>query len=187
MLSEQIKSATKSGHQELEKTVILKLKAIRSNQDYADVLKYFYTYFTVLESQLEQFIPAALRPYYTLRRDASYIERDIIELGGSIENLPTSYSPAINNFNQAIGALYVLEGSIMGGPYIVKMLQQYGMNLGFNFFQGYGDASQEKWQEFTRLINTEITSPEAIEEAIEAAKDTFSQFAKTFTTEIITA
>ncbi|MBP3942089.1 biliverdin-producing heme oxygenase [Sphingobacteriaceae bacterium WQ 2009] len=187
MLSEQIKNATKSGHQELEKTVILKLKAIRSKQDYAEVLKYFYAYFTLLEKKLNPFIPAALTPYYSLRRDASYIERDIIELGASLENLPSSYSPEITTVHQAIGALYVLEGSIMGGPYIVKMLQQYGMDQGFNFFQGYGDASQGKWQEFTSLINTEITNPKAIEEAIEAAKDTFNQFSKTFKNELLTA
>ena len=67
----------------------------------------------------------------------------------------------------------------MGGPNIVKMLQHKGIQTGFNFFNGYGDKSQEKWAEFTAIINEEVAEADN-QEAIDAALATFSAFTNTF-------
>ncbi|GEM63831.1 heme oxygenase [Sphingobacterium faecium NBRC 15299] len=179
MLNLKIKEATKNGHQELEKNVIFKLKAIENNLDYADVLKYFYAYFKAAEAHIEAALPSSLAPYFATRRNASHIEKDIVDLGGKLDNLPEVASPDIENKNQAIGALYVLEGSIMGGPHIVKMLQHRGITTGFNFFNGYGDKSQDKWAEFTAIINQEVAD-EDHQQAIDAALATFAAFTNTF-------
>jgi len=184
MLNLKIKEATKNGHQELEKNVIFKLKAIENNLDYADVLKYFYAYFNAAEGNIESALPASLASYYATRRNASHVAKDIIELGGSLENLPEVVLPTISTKNQAIGALYVLEGSIMGGPHIVKMLQHRGINSGFNFFNGYGDQSMEKWAEFTAIINAEVAENDE-QEAIDAALATFEAFTNTFNSKAV--
>ncbi|WP_185218052.1 biliverdin-producing heme oxygenase [Sphingobacterium mizutaii] len=180
MLNEQIKSATKQGHQDLEKHVVYRLKAIESPEDYAEVLKFFFAYFQALEVEIEKYLPESIKPYFSVRRNAADIEKDILALGSSIKILPQAHFPEIKNKNQAIGALYVLEGSIMGGPYIVKMLQQRGIEKGFNFFQGYGESSGSKWTEFTGLINLEISEQMDIQEAVQAAEETFQQFTNTF-------
>ena len=145
MLNEQIKKQTKDGHQTLEKLVVQRLKSIQNNEDYADLLKYFYAYFLNIEKGIAAQIPPSLTDFFQSRRNAKHIAQDITELGFSLENLPQTELPPITNKNQAIGALYVLEGSIMGGPYIVKMLQQRGIEKGFNFFNGYGEQSGQKW------------------------------------------
>ncbi|SUJ10375.1 Heme oxygenase [Sphingobacterium spiritivorum] len=185
MLNEQIKEATKQGHQELEKTVVYKLKAIENNADYADLLKHFYVFFSGIEQQIDHLLPESLKPYYAVRRNASHIAQDIEALGGSLTELPSVVLPPLHNATQAIGALYVLEGSIMGGPYIVKMLQQRGIETGFNFFNGYGEQSHQNWAKFTGIINTEVTELSAIEEAITAAQQTFSSFGQTFNANIL--
>lgn len=184
MLNEQIKTETKQGHQELEKLVVQRLKSIQNNEDYADLLKYFYAYFLDLEKGIAAQIPPSLVDFFQSRRNANHIAQDIKELGFSLENLPQTELPPITNKNQAIGALYVLEGSIMGGPYIVKMLQQRGIEKGFNFFNGYGEQSGQKWGEFTGIINSEVTAENDIQEAILSAKHTFQQFANTFNNHI---
>ncbi|UIR57941.1 biliverdin-producing heme oxygenase [Sphingobacterium sp. SRCM116780] len=184
MLNLKIKEATKPGHQELEKHVIYKLKAIESNNDYADLLKYFYAYFKAAEAQIQKVLPNSLAPYFATRRNASHVEKDILELGGNLDNLPEVALPRIETKNQAIGALYVLEGSIMGGPHIVKMLQHRGVQSGFNFFNGYGDQSLDKWNEFTSIINQEVAK-EDNQEAIDAALATFSAFSNTFNSKTI--
>lgn len=184
MLNERIKSETKHGHQVLEKLVVQRLKAVQNNHDYAEVLKYFYAYFRELENDIAAQLPHPLTEYFQTRRNAAHIAEDITALGFGLDNLPIVEKPAITNKNQAIGALYVLEGSIMGGPYIVKMLQQRGIKEGFNFFNGYGDDSAKKWAEFTGLINTEVSEEEAILEAIESARETFQQFTNTFNNNI---
>ncbi len=180
MLNERIKSATKNGHQELEKEVIYRIKAIENNKDYAELLKYFYSYFLTLEASIEAHLPSSFDQYCANRRNAEDIKNDLELLGFSWDELPLAQLPTIENKNQAIGALYVLEGSIMGGPYIVKMLQQKGIADGFNFFKGYGEASGEKWAEFSQLINTEVAEEADMVEAISAAQETFQQFGQTF-------
>ncbi|MGH2623574.1 MAG: biliverdin-producing heme oxygenase [Sphingobacterium sp.] len=184
MLNEQIKHQTKDGHQTLEKLVVQRLKSIQNNEDYADLLKYFYAYFLNLEKGIAAQIPPSLSVFFQHRRNANHIAQDIKELGFSLENLPQTELPPIINKNQAIGALYVLEGSIMGGPYIVKMLQQRGIEKGFNFFNGYGEQSGQKWGEFTGIINSEIADENDIEETILSAKNTFQQFTNTFNNQI---
>ncbi len=180
MLSQQIKEATKQAHQQLEKIVVQKLKAVESDKDYAQVLSYFYAYFTAIEEQINAYLPESLAPYLQSRRDASYIARDIQELGASLADVPPAVRPEISTTAQAIGALYVLEGSIMGGPYIVKMLEKSGIHKGFHFFSGYGDQSAEKWDLFCQLINAEVQDYDGIALAIMAAQDTFLKFGETF-------
>jgi heme oxygenase len=74
MLSSNIKEATKEAHLQLERIVVQKLKAIRSNADYADLLRYFYAYFSSLEKAILPYITTELLPDYKDRRNSSYIK-----------------------------------------------------------------------------------------------------------------
>lgn len=180
MLSTAIKEATKTAHQELEKKVVLKLKAIRSNLDYADLLKHFYAYFNAIEKAVAPYITTAVLPDFADRRDSSYIKNDIEELGSDVNNLPPVQIPTITNTVQALGALYVLEGSIMGGPYIVQMLNKFGIDKGVSFFSGYGEATGQKWGVFTSVLNNTAQTDEQQAEAIRAADETFANFGNVF-------
>ncbi|MBT2560156.1 biliverdin-producing heme oxygenase [Pedobacter sp. ISL-68] len=179
MLSTNIKEATKISHQELEAKVVRKLKAIRSEADYADVLKYFYAYFSSLEKAIAPYITKDVLPDYPSRRNSSYLKRDIEELGSAITDLPPVTVPAITNTVEALGALYVMEGSIMGGPYIVQMLNKGGIKKGVSFFSGYGEATGQMWGTFVEVLNNSASNEkEAL--AIKAAGDTFSNFSEVF-------
>ncbi len=180
MLSTKIKEATKKAHQELEAKVVRKLKAIRSDQDYADLLKYFYAYFSALEKEMLPFITADVLPDYASRRNSGFLKRDIEELGGDINNLPPVTVPEISNEIAALGALYVMEGSIMGGPHIVQMLQKGGINKGISFFSGYGETTGKMWGTFTEVLNRSAESEEEELVAITAANETFSNFSEVF-------
>ena len=180
MLSIKIKEATRIPHQQVEKKVVLRIKAIRNETDYADLLKYFYAYFNAVEQAVAPYITAQLLPDIRDRRNASYIKADIEALGASVDELPDSLTPAINNVAQAIGALYVLEGSIMGGPYIVQMLQKSGLSKGFSFFSGYGEASGQKWAAFTHVLNTIAQNEDEEAMVIQSAHETFLRFGDVF-------
>lgn len=180
MISTKIKEATQQAHQQLEKTVVLQLKGVRSNADYAQVLKNFYAYFQAVEQAIAPFVTTDTLPDLHERRNSSYIKRDIIELGSSVNELPQATAPQISNKLQAFGALYVLEGSIMGGPYIVQMLQKYGMDKGFHFFSGYGADSGKMWQAFTDVLNKLPVSTEEENTIIASADETFQRFGDVF-------
>lgn len=180
MLSNSIKEATREAHLELEKKVVQKLKAIRSNEDYADLLKHFFAYFNHVEKQIAPFISREVLPDYAQRRNSSYIKNDIEALGSHTNDLPATTVPEITNTIQALGALYVMEGSIMGGSIIVKMLEKAGINEGVSFFSGYGEATGQMWGVFTGVMNSHATTPEAEAQAIETANATFSHFSDVF-------
>jgi len=185
MLSTNIKEATKAAHLDLEKKVIQKMKAIRSNADYADFLKYFYTYFSQVEKAIAPFITAELLPDYKERRNSSYIKSDIEALGGNVNDIPSVTLPSITNELEALGALYVMEGSIMGGPIIVKMLEKGGITEGVSFFSGYGEATGQKWGIFVGVMNQQATTEEEENTAIVAANQTFLRFGDVFETETV--
>lgn len=180
MLSTNIKEATKAAHLNLEKKVIEKLKAIRSNADYADFLKYFYTYFSQVEQAIAPYITEQLLPDYKDRRNSTYLKNDIEELGGLIVETPSINLPVIENQLQALGALYVMEGSIMGGSIIVKMLEKGGITKGISFFSGYGEATGQKWGVFTAVMNQAATTSEEETIAIQTANEAFTCFGDVF-------
>ncbi|MDR6781487.1 heme oxygenase [Pedobacter africanus] len=182
MLSNTIKEATREAHQELEKKVILKMKSIRSNADYADFLKHFYAYFNAVEQAIAPYITSGLLPDHTERRNSSYLKKDIEELGANVNELPLVKAPEISNTIQALGALYVMEGSIMGGPIIVKMLEKFGITSGISFFSGYGEATGQMWGNFIAIMNAQAGDAIEEQQAIDAANATFSNFGAVFDT-----
>lgn len=176
----KIKEATRTAHQELEAKVVRKLKAIRSNEDYADLLKHFYAYFSTLEKAILPYITTQVLPDYASRRNSGYLKKDIEELGSDVTSLPPVTIPEISNTVEALGALYVMEGSIMGGPYIVQILQKGGINKGVSFFSGYGDNTGRMWGVFTGILNQSADTEAAEQAAIRAANETFSHFSDVF-------
>lgn len=180
MLSTNIKEATKTAHQQLEKIVVLRMKAIRSNEDYAEFLKCFYAYFSEVEKAIAPYITAAILPDYAERRHAVYLKNDIEALGFSTDRLPAVTIPVITNTLQALGALYVMEGSIMGGSIIVQMLAKSGITNGVSFFSGYGDATRTMWEKFVTVMNAQATTIAAEAIAIAAADETFTRFGPVF-------
>lgn len=180
-LSLKIKEATKSAHQHLEKQVVKRLKAIRNENDYAGLLKYFYAYFHHLEQVISPYLSAEVLPDYATRRNSSYLKKDIEELGDCLHyGLPPTTVPDITSRLQALGALYVMEGSVMGGSIIVQMLEKAGVTKGISFFSGYGADTKRMWAAFTEVLNAEANTPARQQEAMQAARDTFSHFSGLF-------
>ena len=180
MLSINIKEATKAAHQELEKKVIFKLKAIRSNTDYAELLKHFYVYFKAVEAAIAPYITTDLLPDHSERRNSEYLKKDIEDLGGDVHELSDVKIPDISNTLQALGAMYVMEGSIMGGPIIVQMLAKYGVNHGVSFFSGYGESTGTMWAKFVDVMNEAAKTETDELLAIKAANETFNRFSDVF-------
>ena len=79
------------------------------------------------------------------------------------------------NLSYALGVLYVIEGSTLGGKIITNLLKRQ-LNLvdysEVSYFNSYGDITDEMWNNFKKYI---ATSEEFIDknEMILGAKDTF--------------
>lgn len=180
MLTEKIKAATQHYHQETEKILVGKMKSMRSAGDYAHILQLFYGYFGGLELLIDQYINTQNLPDHNERRKTAALATDLANLGSVLpQKAINTELPKINNALQAFGALYVIEGSTLGGKIISKMVQQHlGMNdgKGLSFFNGYGDETGKKWKSFQQILNEIAPSQTEQDEVIDAANNTFEKF-----------
>lgn len=152
-----LKDNTVDAHQELEALLIPKLRTACTRADYARLLKTFYGYFAPVEKRIEQYITSLQMPDIRQRRKASFLLDDLTCLGVSTDQLPLSnFLPQIESEAEAWGALYVLEGSTLGGRGITKMLLKQCPELTLHeikFFNGYGDETGPMWVRFQKALN----------------------------------
>lgn len=175
-----LKDKTVDAHQELEDLLIPKLHAVRSKVDYALLLQTFYGYFTPVEKSIEQHITCHQLPDIGQRRKAVFLIDDLACLGFSAVGLPLShYLPMIESEVEAWGALYVLEGSTLGGRGITKMLLKQCPELSLQeikFFNGYGDQTGAMWIRFQKALNALAYQTDDLATAVHAANTTFLKF-----------
>lgn len=179
MLSEKLKEKTKTAHIELEKVLAQKIKSIRNIEDYLEILAYFYRFFNPLEKAIFSQLKGTL-PDVAQRRKTEWILEDLDYFRPSRPAIsPYLNTPDINNNIQAIGALYVIEGSTLGGEVICRMVsQRLGVypEPGFKFFSGYGEDTAQMWEDFKNFINSKSWTPEEEDEIINTAGYTFGSF-----------
>ena len=108
------------------------------------------------------------------------LAKDLKNLG--IENPGINLPFKCSSRAEAIGASYVIEGSVMGGMIIGKELEKCENLKGLkkqHFFSG--DRSSIKgWNEFLKAVRLEEFSDADINAAVSKAKETFLLFQKAF-------
>lgn len=175
-----LKRKTMKAHEALEDLLVPGLRQINTTQDYGRLLKTFYGYFSPLEALIEQYLTPAHLPDIKERRKAVFLLDDLAALGTGTESLVLSpHLPLITSEAQAWGALYVLEGSTLGGRGITRMLlkQCPGLTLHhLSFFNGYGEATGPIWMRFQETLNSLEYTEFELAQIIEAANDTFLNF-----------
>lgn len=120
------------------------------------------------------------------RRRAEAIERDLITLGvdaRTIRATPSCPDVSLPESKAAfMGALYVVEGSTLGGVQLARALDPVlgkDSRDGRAFFSGYGKRNGAMWKEFLAELDACATCDERrIPEIIEGATRTFATFEK---------
>jgi heme oxygenase (biliverdin-IX-beta and delta-forming) len=180
MLIEQIRSATAVEHKKLEDRLFPFLNNIQSNEQYAQLLNAFYGYIFPVQEKIAAFIDHSVVPDMNERRNAAYIAADLETL-----NLPLAGSfaetlPDIHDHASAMGALYVLEGSTLGGKIIAKTIsEKIEPTEAFRFFRGYGPETGPMWKKFTQYIEHPLNQLNA-KTVVNTATETFRCFGISF-------
>ncbi|TXF75115.1 biliverdin-producing heme oxygenase [Chryseobacterium sp.] len=162
MISELLKTETKTLHDQVE-TKFLSYKIFTgtfSEDDYRNLLYSNY----ILHSHFESRVFSLLSPNFSeklqLRHRAKLklIKEDLesMVLPVQIPKLTVS----IKNEAQAIGVLYVMEGSTLGGNVIAKQLAKLPQfaQVQFNYFGVYKDQTGSRWKEFKTVLDSEFTA-----------------------------
>lgn len=179
---ESLRENTEKLHQELERILIPVIKHTTTQGQYMHLLKLFYGYYYPLEQHIAAHISNELPGGFEQRRKSSALLQDMAAVSGETPtNIPTCTDiPEITDAAQALGAMYVLEGSTLGGQVICSILQR-NMNsatLPLSFFAGYGDNTRTMWDSFVHYLDGYRGSEPQRLRLLQAASDTFLRFKK---------
>jgi heme oxygenase (biliverdin-IX-beta and delta-forming) len=179
MVTDRLKQETLPLHQQLEKWLVHRIKSMQSIDQYTSLLQSFYGFYQPLERNMLPLVESVI-PDLAERRKSELLQQDIDTLQPGQTNIPLSTRlPIITNTAAALGAMYVFEGSTLGGSIIAKMVKGKIDRLPGNalqFFQGYGPQTMEKWERFKQYTNEFITTEDQRTALIKGANDTFSLF-----------
>ncbi len=190
---EQIRQETRGDHDALE-AVGLSEKIVDGSltpDEYRKLIKVHYLVHRALEERLEQAGVGDLFPdlSYAERRKMPLIRKDLAELGISEEELdelqPAGSGPEIGLPFGLLGCMYVMEGATLGGMVIVKALRKNENLAGidnFHYFGCYGGETGKQWKSFLTVLQQEGNKPEAQEQVVLAAKETYQVFKINFET-----
>lgn len=182
----QLRSQTAHRHQQTEDLVDI-MREDFSREDYKNLLVRFYAFYKSFEPQMFD----ALRENpvdfdYENRQNTPKLFRDLENLGTSEQEISAIESfddlPNLDSREKIFGALYVVEGSTLGGQVISRHLKQkFDLDEanGSAFFSGYGKETGKMWNGFREAITAFADGDEANkDEIIGAANETFDKIGK---------
>lgn len=147
---------------------------------YRDLLARLYGFHRAFDAAFAT-APAELAEAIRLpaRARSADLLRDLVALGAEeVEALPICMgAPQPRSEAEWLGALYVTEGSTLGGAQIARSLQ--GLVTGEDgrrFFLAYGERRSEMWRLFLARLETFGANPEAASDVEAAAVRTFEAF-----------
>lgn len=149
----ELREKTALYHTKLEETELSKaiLKDDLSKEEYIDYLKAMYAF----EKPFEAVYFPLLADYFSdidKRKRAELIEKDIQVLGGSVADLELeTFNTSDITLPEAIGAMYVMQGSSLGGRVILKHVNKHlGLEAenGASYFHGFGAETGRFWTTF---------------------------------------
>jgi len=121
-----------------------------------------------VEAALDSVGADRVLPDWPARRRAALLLADLDDLGASAPIAATP--PVIANDAAALGAIYVLEGSRLGGQ-VLKRSVATGLPTRF-----LGASDPPGWRRLLAALDNQLSSPEKIVIGIKAARDVFGLF-----------
>lgn len=127
--------------------------------------------FLAVEAALDAAGAANLVPDWPSRRRSEQLRSDLTALSVT-EPEPFSPSPHFQSKASMLGAIYVLEGSRLGGALLKRSVPP-------SFPRRFLDAHQDagSWRKLLKLLDEFLIRPHDLAAAILAAKEVFARFA----------
>ncbi|RYY58180.1 MAG: hypothetical protein EOO24_62055 [Comamonadaceae bacterium] len=176
-----LRQATAARHGAIDS--LLGLRSPFGRTHYGRVLQGFEAFLTVWEPRMARALPPHLQPWFAATARSALARRDLEALG--LPTVPAAACvPSLDAWPDALGSLYVLEGSALGGQYIAAQARRHlGLSAahGAAYFHGCGTATVERWRGFQRLLAAELDAdPVAQAQAVRGAVATFDGLIATF-------
>ena len=151
-LRQRLRTETATAHQDLETLLDIMSPSLDADR-YVNILHVFSRLHSGLEARVAEISTA--RPdsfaheYLATRRKSSWLEAD---LGAGAAGSPPVNFDWIVTEPQLLGALYVIEGSTLGGQVVSKHLRGLPGVTRTSYFESYGADTGRNWQKFSALL-----------------------------------
>ena len=153
-----LRIATDSEHRILEAELDL-LRPSLTRENYAKLLAHFHAFYRHWETEAESVMEAALPGFFEPRRKTLLLEADLAALNyrldASYERTACANVPRMSSVARALGSMYVIEGSTLGGQILARHFRErfgFDCNSGCSFFSGYGERTAEMWRAFKEVL-----------------------------------
>ena len=182
LVVQSLRQATAALHQQVESTVDI-LSPTLTIARYVCILQAFHAFFAPAEAEMYARCPAPLRDLWQGRRRAHRLVDDLAALHAEPVDPPPGefIIPDLSENGRWLGALYVLEGSTLGGQFIARHLERHlnwSGGLGYTFFLAHGDETRLRWRQVLMALEAH---PEELSQIVSGARDTFGQLNHCFT------
>lgn len=153
-LLSRLRSDTRPQHEALEQNAFN--QALTAGTLTAPTTAHFlakmYGFLAPYEAALHQHAAAFLPAWELAARQRAHLILEDLELTAPAPGLPwCPHMPPLHTRAQLLGAMYVVEGSTLGGQVITRQLAQAGIPLRA-YFSGYGALTGSRWKAFCHLL-----------------------------------
>ncbi|MFJ4112616.1 biliverdin-producing heme oxygenase [Pseudomonas sp. NPDC089758] len=171
--------ALREGTRDCHKSLEARLPFFAASFDaaaYSRLLQAYYGFHAPLEARLGDYQEPvrAKTPALTLDLQALHLS------AADIDALPLCQAlPGIDDEAGALGVMYVLEGSTLGGQVLKRaMAERLGLGPanGTAFFDVYGARTGDYWRRFLDRLGQASSAPAAQAATVQAAIETFQSF-----------
>lgn len=177
---QELKTATHAHHLEAE-ALVARFEWDRTEAGYSAYLLAMWGFHSAIEPVLEQ----ACRRYALDLEPRRFektvaLERDLEALSMDVGRAPRcGRLPALDTLPRVVGALYVLEGSTLGGQYVLRQVKRTlpaTADRAGAFLTVYGADTGPMWRSFRAWVEAQATAA-ASGEILAGACDTFGALA----------
>jgi heme oxygenase len=177
----RLRTCTAAEHEDVERTLDLLDPALGRDR-LAEVLGRMHGFWIAAEAGLDRW--AAGNPAdadavdWSRRRRAALFAADL----RSLDATPAADGPSlppVTDTDRALGRLYVLEGSTVGGTFIDRHLASLPHLAGIRIraFSPYGGDTGAMWAAFRRVTREHVAAGGDAEVMVDSARDTFRALA----------
>lgn len=174
---ELLRRATAADHATVEGAVPLMGEGLTVTE-YVAVLRRMYGMVAAWEDLCEQRGPGWLQPMMRQRQRRTLLEEDLRVLGSELPAGGVPRLPELRSDAEFVGAMYVMEGSRLGGLMIAKHVEavlRLDAGRGDAYFRGGGERTGAMWREVLDVLRTRV-SDEETNSVLLAAQGMFRSF-----------
>lgn len=174
-LTERLRADNRDRHAEIESRVGLP-DTVRSRDDYVSLLTGLLAFHAAVEAELDGWRTsfAELGVDLAAYRRSGLLRRDLADLGAAA---PAAGAPlGVAGFAEALGVLYVVEGSTLGGTYLAPRIAVNVPEAPVAFFRGEGRGHPRPWHALKAAVDRFGEAAGDADRVLAGARQAFGAF-----------